>query len=130
MSYLGHGRRHSPESTDPIKPGDWHNIGDSGEPSFESSFANTGGSSTPMRYRIAVGEPNLVSNDGLTVLEYRRKQLEFQGDIDGGSFGDTVFTLAPAYWLDTDVPVAGHDSGGAYVPCRLYTDGRFVYGTP
>jgi hypothetical protein len=128
MANAAHGRSHAPESEDPTYTGRWHNVGDAGEPTLTAG-SNIGGSSVPMRFRIATGRPNVLDDSG-AIAYYCDKQLDFEGDMTGLLAGDTVFTLPPEFRLDYDVPVNGHDDLGNHVACRLYTDGRYVYGVP
>lgn len=125
-----HGGDHRPGGPDPSKPGVRHLIGGSGEPGFESSWANVGGASVPMHFLIVIGRPNLLDPDTGDILQYNHKVLEIAGDITGGADATTVFTITPAYRFEHDRPYPAHDDDGNYVPCRLYADGRFVRGQP
>lgn len=96
-------------------PGPWQYVGD---PSFVpftngSNAAPTAGipDPVPLRIRWTLGAG-----------------LEIQGDVTGLSPGDEVCTFPADYSPEHDSPVHGHDDTGNYVPCRLYSDGRFVYG--
>lgn len=128
MGQASHGRSHAPEGEQPIHTGQWHNVGAAGEPPMTAG-ANAGGTSVPMRFRIAVGRPNVLDDSG-AIAYYCDKQLDFQGDMTGLLAGDTVFTLPPEFRLDYDLPINGHDDAGNHVPCRLYTNGDYVYGVP
>lgn len=129
MAKAAHGRSHSPESEDAIYTGKWHYVGETGEPAFENGWVNQGGTTVPMRFRIAVGRPNVLDETG-AIVYYCDKQLDFQGDVVGGADGTTVFTLPNEFRLDYDTPLDAHDDLGVHVPCRVYADGSFVRGIP
>lgn len=130
---LHHGRDHRPGGEDPTQAGPWHDIGADGEPAFVTGLnASPTGSipnPVPMRFRIAIGPPNVLSEDGTTVEQYTDKEITIQGDITGVSAGDTVFVLPLEYRMDYDVPYDGHDDAGSFIACRLLSTGEFVYGT-
>jgi len=128
-----HGRDHRPGGSDPTQTGPWINVGDPGAPAFVngSNMAATAAipSPVPLRFRLAVGPPNVLSPSDGTVSQYTQHQIEIQGDVSSLSPGDIVFILPAAYRHDHDVPVAGHDDAGNYVACRLLSTGEFIYGT-
>jgi hypothetical protein len=123
-----HGRDHRPGGPDPSAPGTRHNIGDSGEPAFQNSWANIGGDSVPMHFLIVIGRPNKLNAAGDTIVQYNHKVVEIAGDVTGGTNGTAVFTIPLAYQFEEDRPYPAHDSLGDYVPCRLYANGEFVRG--
>ena len=59
---------------------DWHEVGDTGEPAFQNSWANVGDPYETLGYRI--------SADGWVYLK---------GRVDGGSAGTVIFTLPATY---------------------------------
>jgi hypothetical protein len=136
-----HGRDHTPEGADAVYAGPWYYVGAGGMmpdgspvPDFQNGWHNIVGTDdpVPLRFRILLGPPNLLLPDG-TVDEDSRstsKDVQVQGDIDGGGDGTVVFSLPPSYRLDYDVPMGAHDSSMMYVACRLYKNGDFVRGTP
>jgi hypothetical protein len=80
-------------------PGRWHLVGSSGEPAFENSWANVGGTTVPCRFRFGLNG------------------LEIQGAVTGGSNSDPVFTLPNAAYADSAgdfiLPGAADGSGNA-----------------
>ncbi len=82
----------------------------------------------PMRYRLSVGPPNDMDQDG-NITGYSQHQIEIQGDVTGLSPLDIVFYLPNEYQLDYDVPHHTHDDSGIYVPCRLLSTGEFIWDT-
>jgi hypothetical protein len=127
-----HGSAHSPIGADPTLVERWHNIGETGEPAFLGTWVNSAPTidvpnPVPMRFRLNVGMPNLLDQDG-NIFEYRDHELVLQGDIEGDADGTPVFVLPPEYRYAHDLPVHSHDSAGLYVPCRLLSDGTYIRG--
>lgn len=125
-----HGRDHRPGGADPLRPGPWIYVGGVDGPPFVTGSNMTATMDVPnpmpMRFRLAVGPPNIIRSGTITV--YFDHQIEIQGDVTGVSPGDTVFVIPMEYRHEFDVPVQAHDDFGTYVPCRLYSTGEFVYG--
>jgi hypothetical protein len=134
-----HGRDHQPEGPDAVYAGFWYYVGAGGVmpdgtpvPVFQNGWHNIAATSTtfpvPMRFRLLLGPPNTVMIGGVLDLVTTQKDVQIQGDVDGGGNGTVVFKLPPSMRLDYDVPMHGHDASGVYVPCRLFKNGDFVRG--
>lgn len=127
-----HGRDHSPKGKDPIATGPWHYVGGSGEPTFESGENMPATADipdpTPLRFRVAVGSLNRLNAAGDTIVQYKDKELDIEGDVMGMADGDTVFTLPLAYRNPYDVPIQAHDDNQNYIAGRVFSDGRVVLG--
>jgi hypothetical protein len=128
-----HGKDHAPGGADPTPTGPWHKVGDPGEYEQLLSGRNADPTAlipnpTPLQIRLAVGPPNIMDQDGTTILRYTKHQLEIECDLTDLNPGDLVTIVRPEYRQPTDKAVPGHDDNGNYVPCRLYKTGEFVYG--
>lgn len=100
MGYKQHGWRNSPEGTDSTITGRWHKCGDTGEPSLGTGITGTAW------FKLVVGPSG-----------HLKQSLEVVIAVDGGSDGDTIFTLPDGYYDFADgqnIPASGHDSTGAY----------------
>lgn len=109
-----HGRDHN-NGMDPI-PADWHNVGGSGEPAFQNSWANSGGTKVPMRFRFL---PVRDSSSG-------QPGIEIQGSVTGGTTGSTIFTLPVT--LDYDLHLAASDDAGSFLVLTVKQNGDVVAG--
>ena len=109
-----HGPDHKPEGDDPIKTGVIHNIGDSGEPTFENGWTGTGS------FRLIVGPAG--EGDG-------KKALEVGASVSGGTPGTAAFTLPAGYAPIADTPkLIGVDDMGAIVIWRVLATGEVLVG--
>lgn len=130
-----HGRDHRPGGEDATYTGPWIGVGDPGEYEVFINGANAAPSAdspnpVPFRIRLAIGPPNIMDTDGVTILRYTEHQIEIQGDVTDVSPGDIVTVIRPEYRHDHDVPVPAHDDAGNYIACRLLSTGEFIYGVP
>jgi hypothetical protein len=105
--------------SDPSITGPWHNVGDSGEPSFQNGWGNSGGSLAPMRFRLVVGPPDAVI--------YTRS-IEIQGSVTGGSSGAAIFTLPAEYAPDADLHLTACDDSGAFLVLTVQANGNVIAG--
>lgn len=100
MSYAQHGWRQSPEGTDPTFTGRWHKCGDTGEPALGTGITGKAW------FKLVVGPTTHI-----------KQSIEMVIAIDGGSDGDTIFTLPAGYFLWCDgenVPGNGQDASGGF----------------
>lgn len=90
-----HGRDHRPGGSDPLYPGEWHYVGEAGEPAFQNSWANdtSDPENTPLRFRWQVS-----------------RTIEIEGDITGGSVETVIFTLPDGYRRDFTIRLVAVDS--------------------
>ena len=81
------------------KRGSWHNVGDVGEPAFQNSWVNRGGTTRPARFRL----------DGDVV--------RLEGAVSTGTNGTTIFTLPAGYRPTAEVviPIRLNDGGVEFV---------------
>ena len=134
-TYLQHGRRNSPDGSDPAYAGVEHKVGDPGV--YEQFVNGSNAAATadspnpaPLTVRLVNGPPNIMAADGVTIVEYTEHVLEIFGDVTGVNIGDIVFVLRPEFRFPIDKPCKGHDDAGNYVACRLLASGEFMWGVP
>lgn len=120
---LQHGRDHSLRGSDFVPPGPWIYVGDfptdpdttADSPPFENDWANVGGGSQRLRFRLT-----------------NERQLEVQGEITGGELGTVVTTLDEDYRPEeTQHAVGATDSSapgsaGSVAVWRLDPDGSLT----
>lgn len=140
-----HGPDHRPGGFDPTPTGPFHDVGGThvfaGGATVDfingANMAPTAAvpNPSPMRFRLAVGPPNVLDLDYtvtpprvLGILSYTKHQIEIQGDVTDVNPGDVVFILPIEYRHEVDLPCHAHDDQGNYVPCRLLSTGQFIYG--
>lgn len=88
------------------KAEDWHNVGDTGEPAFEDSWTNIGGSYVPARFRL--------NGDG---------EVEIAMAVKDGDAGTTIFTLPTDYRPQYAIDFAVTDGAGGVTTVTIDTDG-------
>lgn len=89
----------------------WVYVGDLYAPEFQNSWANTGGSLAPMRFRALLGGG-----------------FEVQGSVVGGSPGTPVFTLPERFWPSAEIRCAASDDTGAFIVFRVTATGDCIFG--
>ena len=97
-----HGRDNRLGGADPIPPGEWHYVGEVGEPPFLNDWENIGGGKQRLRFRRT-----------------NENQLEFEGEITGGEEGTVVCNVSD-YWvrdesLQTEAVIWRLDTNGDLV---------------
>lgn len=111
---VNHGRDHN-NGSDPI-PADWHYVGDTGEPAFQNSWANSGGTYAPMRFRYLPTQDSATGAPG----------IEIQGSVTGGTSGTAIFTLPVT--LDYDLHLATSDDTGSFIVLTVQQSGDVIAG--
>lgn len=109
-----HGRDHN-NGMDPI-PADWHYVGGSGEPAFQNSWANVGGTKAPLRYRFLAATDSASSAPA----------VQIQGSVVGGSTGTVIFTLPVT--RDYDVHLTACDDNGDLIVVTVKESGDVICG--
>jgi hypothetical protein len=90
--------------------GPWHYVGETGEPPFLNSWANTGGGWIPTRFRVLQGGG-----------------VEVHMNVTGGVLGDPVWTMPAGYFdPDGDIPLHAFDESGNFVPGKIQSNGDVV----
>jgi hypothetical protein len=89
------------------KPGDWHYVGEDGEPAFENSWANYQAVNNRLRFRY------LPSS----------QTVQIQGRIDfaSGTLGYAIFTLPAGYRSDYTNSAGVIDNVTGGIDGRVYT---------
>jgi hypothetical protein len=92
--------------------GDWHYVGDPGEPAFEDAWANVGGAWVPARFRTICGG------------------FEIEMAVTGGLSGGTIWTMPTEIvaLIDYELPGVGFGAGGTFQAFHVLTTGEVVDG--
>lgn len=99
-------------------------------PVFQNGWANSGGTLSRMKYKLAVGPPHVTDPDNGTVIDFSDHLIALRGSVTGGANDTVVFTLPPAYCPEEDERIDASDDAFGFLVMQVLATGDVIRTQP